>query len=94
VASIVGPEALEDEDRLLLAVAGALREFVLGQNAFDPNDATSHPGKTLALAASALAALDAGRTVLAGGGGFGDTGMDALRQTLASRRDVPQEVKA
>jgi V/A-type H+-transporting ATPase subunit A len=91
VAAIVGPEALEDQDRLLLAVAAALREFVLGQNAFDPDDAVSAPGKTLALAACALGALDSGREALARGGSFADTGVDRLRQSLAALRDAPRE---
>ena len=39
VAAIVGPEALEDADRLTLAGAAAVRELVLGQSAFDAEDA-------------------------------------------------------
>jgi V/A-type H+-transporting ATPase subunit A len=63
VATVVGPESLEDKDRLLLATAAALREFVLGQSAFDPNDAFSPPAKTFALAEAALRAFDVSNAV-------------------------------
>ena len=50
VAAIVGPEALEDADRVTLAGAAAVRELVLGQSAFDAEDAFCAPAKTFALA--------------------------------------------
>lgn len=58
ISALVGPEALEDRDRLMLEVARHAREIVLGQNAFDPVDAFSPPLKTLRLAALTLAVLD------------------------------------
>jgi V/A-type H+-transporting ATPase subunit A len=94
VASVVGPEALEDKDRLLLAAAAALREFVLGQSAFDPNDAFSPPAKTFALAAAAVAAFDAGEA-RAHGVSFTDLSFDEVRRALASLRDAsPAETEA
>jgi V/A-type H+-transporting ATPase subunit A len=89
VASIVGPEALEDRDRLLLATAAALREFVLGQSAFDPNDAFSPPSKTFALADAAIRAFDAGIEALSGGAPFMDIPIDDVRRALANLRDAP-----
>jgi V/A-type H+/Na+-transporting ATPase subunit A len=89
VASVVGPEALEDKDRLLLASAAAIREFVLGQSAFDPNDAFSPPAKTFALADAALAAFDAGTKALSQGGVFADLPLDRMRRALADLRDAP-----
>ena len=89
VATVVGPEALEDKDRLLLATAAALREFVLGQSAFEPNDAFSPPAKTFALAEAALRAFDAGRAVLTRGTAFVDLPFDAVRRALARLRDAP-----
>ncbi|MGE3887141.1 MAG: V-type ATP synthase subunit A [Vicinamibacterales bacterium] len=88
VASVVGPDALEDRDRLLLAAAAAFREFVLGQSAFDPNDAFSPPGKTFALADAALALFDQGAEALAAGRTFADLPLDAVRRALASLRDA------
>ena len=88
VASVVGPEALEDKDRLLLAAAAAVREFVLGQSAFDPNDAFSPPAKTFALADAALRAFDAGADALAQGRAFADLPLDSMRRALADLRDA------
>ncbi len=69
IAGLVGPEALQDGDRLLLEAARIVRETVLAQSAYDPNDANSPPDKTYRLArladalrSTALAALDAGAT--------------------------------
>ncbi len=89
VAGIVGPEALEDKDRLLLASAAAVREFVLGQSAFDANDAFSPPAKTFALADAALAAFDRGAGALEEGRAFADLPIDAERRALAGLRDRP-----
>jgi V/A-type H+-transporting ATPase subunit A len=89
VAAVVGPEALEDKDRLLLAAAAALREFVLGQSAFDPNDAFSPASKTFALARAAVRAFDAGAEALARGAAFTDVHLDDARLALATLRDTP-----
>ena len=88
VASVVGPEALEDQDRLLLAAAGALREFVLGQSASDPNDAFSPPAKTFALADAAVRTFDAGAEAVAHGVTFTDLSFDSVRRALANLRDA------
>jgi V/A-type H+-transporting ATPase subunit A len=87
VASMVGPEALEDGDRLLLSTAAAIREFVLGQSAFDPNDAFSPPDKTFALARAAVDAFDAAAAALAAGTAFTELPHDDLRRRLADLRD-------
>jgi V/A-type H+-transporting ATPase subunit A len=70
IAGLVGPEALQDRDRLLLDAAQVVRETVLGQSAYDPNDAYSPVEKTYRLAALAhrlyragLAALDRGTPI-------------------------------
>ena len=89
VASVVGPEALEDKDRLLLAAAAALREFVLGQSAFDPNDAFSPPSKTFTLADATVRVFDNISDAVARGVAFTDLPLDLVRRTLASLRDAP-----
>ena len=68
IAGLVGVDALEDPDRLVLETARIARELVVGQSAFDPNDARSPVEKTHRLAflamklhRSALAAIGAGR---------------------------------
>ena len=66
VAGLVGPDALEDADRLLLDVARLVRDLVIGQSAYDAVDARSPVARTFALVdlvhgfhAAALAALKA-----------------------------------
>ena len=54
VAGLVGPDALEDQDRLILETARLLREFLIGQSAYDPADASSPVTKTWALADAIL----------------------------------------
>jgi V/A-type H+-transporting ATPase subunit A len=49
IAALVGPEALQDSDRVLLDLARLAREAVLGQSAYDPNDASSPIPKTYQL---------------------------------------------
>ena len=85
----LGPEALEDKDRLLLAAAAALREFVLGQSAFDPNDAFSPPSKTFTLADATVRVFDNISDAVARGVAFTDLPLDLVRRTLASLRDAP-----
>lgn len=70
VAGLVGPDALEDRDRLTLESARLVRELLIGQNAYDPSDASSPIGKTHAIAElilrfhrSAVEALEAGRSI-------------------------------
>ena len=95
VAGLVGPEALQDVDRLRLEVARSLRESVLGQSAFDPNDATSSLDKTRRLAAAAIECLRAGTAAVTRGVPFEQLPLPAATQALADlRRAGPDEVDA
>ncbi|MBL8917653.1 MAG: V-type ATP synthase subunit A [Myxococcaceae bacterium] len=89
VASVVGPEALEDKDRLLLTAASIAREVVLGQSAFDPNDAYSPPAKTFRLARAALELFEAGKAAITKGAGYADLDLAQARRALAMMRDAP-----
>ena len=95
VAGLVGPEALQDADRLRLEVARALRESVLGQSAFDPNDATSSLEKTRRLAETALECLRAGAAAVRAGVPFEQLALPAAAQALAAlRRAGPGDLEA
>jgi V/A-type H+-transporting ATPase subunit A len=50
VAGLVGRDAIEDRDRLVLDTARMVRELLIGQSAFDPADASSPVSKTHAIA--------------------------------------------
>jgi V/A-type H+-transporting ATPase subunit A len=85
IAGLVGRDALEDVDRLLLEVARVTRERVIGQNAFDPRDASSPVTKTHALASLVTRLHDAGRRALQSGVVFGRLDLSAARRAI---RDV------
>jgi V/A-type H+-transporting ATPase subunit A len=89
VAAIVGAEAMEDVDRLTLAGAAAVRELLLGQSAYDPEDAFCPPAKTFALARATLALVDRARAALERGTAFADLDLGAARRAIAALRAAP-----
>ena len=92
VASLLGVEEMEDRDRLALAIASLVREHVLGQNAFDPNDAMSQLAKTRDLTAGALSALDIATAALDHGRGLDELPIDDVRRAIAAlRRAAPAD---
>jgi V/A-type H+/Na+-transporting ATPase subunit A len=94
IASLVGPDALEDADRLTMDCAAMIREIVLRQNAFHPHDASTSVPKTYALAATALAAHEAGAAALAAGVPFARLDLGPVRRTLVALRDAPESERA
>lgn len=98
IAALIGPEALQDRDRLILEAARVVREVVLGQSAYDPNDAYSPIEKTHRLAALAYALYRAGGAALDRGVPFRRLELGPARHALAALRDtaadgVPQRAK-
>lgn len=89
IATLVGPESLDDRDRLTLTVAAAIREHVLRQNVFEPNDAMSPLGKTLALARAALATRSTANEALDAGIALAEIDLDAAFRALASLQSAP-----
>jgi V/A-type H+-transporting ATPase subunit A len=70
IVGLVGLQALDEKDRLVLESARLLRTHFLGQSAIDPSDAFSPLAKTFAIASlidefhrAAAAAVEAGRQV-------------------------------
>jgi V/A-type H+-transporting ATPase subunit A len=82
ISALVGPEALEDRDRLALDVAELARQVVLGQNAFDPVDAFCPPAKTLRLAGLTIALLDAAGAALDAGGTLDRIDLESARRAI------------
>ena len=89
IAGLVGPEALQDRDRLLLEAARVVRDTVLAQSAFDPNDAFSAVEKTYRLAALAQALYTAGLAALDKGTAIDRLDLAPARQALAALRRAP-----
>ena len=95
IAALVGPEALQDGDRLLLEIARIVRETVLAQSAYDPNDAFSPVEKTHLLASLAQELLRAGKRSMDAGTVFEQLDLGPARRLLAAlRRAGPAEVAA
>jgi V/A-type H+/Na+-transporting ATPase subunit A len=91
IAGLVGPEALQDADRLLLEAARVVRDAVLAQSAFDPNDAFSAVTKTYRLAALALALYAAAAQALERGRGIDQLDLAPARSALAAARRAPAD---
>jgi V/A-type H+/Na+-transporting ATPase subunit A len=90
IAALVGPEALEDRDRLTLAVASVVREVILRQNANHPVDCWSPAKKTHALATAARALLEAGEAALDAGTPMSKLQIAPAERALAALRDAPE----
>ena len=97
IAALVGAEALEDRDRLVLSAARAIRDAVLGQSAFDPHDALSSLEKTFHLARLAREAHRCGAAAMEQGRSFEHLEFGAVHQALIEVRnageDLPQAVE-
>lgn len=95
IAGLIGPDALQDKDRLVLEAARTVREALLGQSAFDPNDALSPVAKTHRLAALGLAYYRAGLAAVEAGASFTQLPLGPARQALiAARRAAAEEFEA
>ncbi len=88
IAQLVGPDALEEKDRLILEVARMLREVVLGQSAFDPEDAFSTVAKTYRLTALVMELHDRAARAVEQETPLEDLDLPALRHTLSELRGV------
>jgi V/A-type H+/Na+-transporting ATPase subunit A len=86
VAGLVGPDALEDADRLILETARIIREFLIGQSAFDPADAMSPVTKTFQLVECIRHFHRSASEAIAGGTAMGSLDVVRARRAVASVR--------
>ena len=91
VVQLVGPDALQDNERLLLEMGKLLREIFLQQNAFSEADAFSSLEKTAGLLEALLAFYDMSREVLGKGITLNQVLKLPVREDLAHLRNVPSE---
>ena len=93
IAGLVGVDALEDEDRLVLEGARLAREFLIGQNAFHPHDAFSTVAKTYHLVKLLWGFMRTGEAALKEGLGFEQLDLAAVRVALGSvKTAAPDEL--
>jgi V/A-type H+-transporting ATPase subunit A len=91
IAMLVGPDTLQDADRLVLEMARLVREAVLAQSAYDPNDARSSVLKTWRLASLARELHRAAGAALASGVSFEHLDLAPARRALRALRPAPEE---
>lgn len=90
VASLVGPDTLQDGDRLVLEMARVVRTTVLAQSAYDPNDARSSVDKTWRLARLARDLHRAAGAALASGAAFDRLDLAPARRALGALRPAAE----
>ena len=91
IAMLVGPDTMQDADRLVLEMARLVREAVLAQSAYDPNDARSSVLKTWRLATLARDLLRAARGALESGVAFERLDLAPARRALRALRPAGEE---
>ena len=91
IAGLVGVDALEDDDRLVLEGARIAREFLIGQNAFHPHDAFSTVAKTYHLARLLWAFMQTGCDALSSGIGFEKLDLAAVRVAFGAVKTAPPD---
>jgi V/A-type H+/Na+-transporting ATPase subunit A len=92
IAALVGLDALEPQDRLLMEIASIAREMLLRQNAFHLHDGSSTVEKTYALAVAIREAHRAGLHALEVGAVIERLPFEPLRAALVRLRESPNEV--
>ena len=94
IAGLLGHEALQDRDRVVIDVARMLHEHLLGQSAYDPIDAACPVAKTGRMAALAVAALDAALAAVERGATIDELDLPALRRAYVALRAAPPDAIA
>ncbi len=95
VAALVGADALQDADRLVLEVAQVVRDALLGQSAYEPADAWSPIAKTALIAALVHEVHRAGQRALARGASFESLDFALPRRLLLGLRGTaPDQCEA
>jgi V/A-type H+-transporting ATPase subunit A len=90
VAGLVGPDALEDRDRLTIEAARLVRDVLIGQSAYDPADASSPVVRTGGLARLIHHFHSRGLEALAGGRGLGNIDVPRVRRALETVRTAAE----
>jgi V/A-type H+/Na+-transporting ATPase subunit A len=91
IAGLVGPEALQDADRVTLESARTVQELVLRQSAYDPHDAVSPIAKTFRLASLTLGLHQGALAQLARGTRYEHLELGGARRAVAAFRAAPPE---
>ena len=91
IAGLLGHEALQDRDRVVIDVARIAREHLLGQSAFDPADAASTVQKTGRLARLVVDTLDGAQRAVDRGAAADELDLTTVRKAIAAVRFAPAD---
>jgi len=91
VVQLVGPDALQDAERLVLECARLVREVFLQQNAFSEVDASCSLAKSAGLLEALLGFYESCNTAIAQGVSLADVSHLSAREDIARLRDIPEE---
>jgi V/A-type H+-transporting ATPase subunit A len=89
VAALVGVDALEDGDRVVLESARLARELLVAQSAYDPADATSPIEKTHVLVDLILRFYRAAREAVESGRAFSVVDVSRAQRAITRVRQRP-----
>lgn len=91
IVRLVGPDALPDEDKLLLDVARMIREDFLQQNAYHPVDSYSPPKKTVFIIDVILRFYYEARKALINGASLSSIRSLPVRAKIARMKEIPYD---
>ncbi|MDX2007643.1 MAG: V-type ATP synthase subunit A [Meiothermus sp.] len=90
VVQLVGPDALQDAERLSLEIGRIAREDFLQQNGYDKVDASCSMSKALGIMQMIIAAYRQGEVALSKGGTISDFLSDPVIEKIGRARYVPE----
>ncbi len=91
VVQLVGPDALQDQERLVIEVGRILRQDFLQQNGFDPVDASCSMPKAYGLLQLMITLNDQARRALDGGATVDDILKNEVVEKVSRARYVPED---
>lgn len=91
VVQLVGPDALQDQERLIIEAGRILRQSFLQQNGFDPVDASCSMPKATGMLRMMLKFYDVAKTALERGATVDDILADAVVERINRSRYVPED---
>ena len=91
VVQLVGPDALQDQERLVIEIGRILRQDFLQQNGFDPVDASSSMTKAYGLLTMMIRFYDQAREALEGGATVDEILQNPVIEKINRARYVPED---
>jgi len=91
VVQLVGPDALQDQERLIIEIGRILRQDFLQQNGFDPVDASCSMSKAYGMLQMMLKWYEKARAAVSGGSTVDDILKSEVVEKINRARYVPED---